>query len=63
MGAPHRGTGLGTAMIRWATGPASRATGASLVQLTSDERRTGAHRFSERFGFVGSHRGFKYHVP
>ena len=31
-----------------------------LVQLTSDEARTDAHRFYERLGFVGSHRGFRY---
>jgi hypothetical protein len=30
-----------------------------LVQLTSDNSRTEAHRFYERLGFTGSHVGFK----
>jgi hypothetical protein len=29
------------------------------VQLTSQKRRTDAHRFYERLGFVRSHEGFK----
>jgi GNAT superfamily N-acetyltransferase len=32
------------------------------VQLTSDERRHDSHRFYERHGFVGSHRGFKRYL-
>ncbi len=62
VGAAHRSAGLGSAMLRWAMGPAARATGSALVQLTSDEQRTDAHRFYERLGFVGSHRGFKHAV-
>ncbi|WP_413320012.1 GNAT family N-acetyltransferase [Agrococcus sp. 1P02AA] len=60
--AEHRSSGLGTAMLRWAMGPAAVSTGSALVQLTSDERRPDAHRFYERLGFVGSHRGFKRQV-
>ncbi|MCH1883150.1 GNAT family N-acetyltransferase [Agrococcus sp. ARC_14] len=62
VGAAHRSAGLGRAMMRWAMGAAARATGCSLVQLTSDQQRVDAHRFYERLGFVGSHRGFKYEV-
>ena len=58
----HRSHGIGSAMMRWAMGPAARAVDASLAQLTSDEARTDAHRFYERLGFVGSHRGFKFRV-
>lgn len=49
-------------MMHWVTGTAAPAIGAPLVQLTSDEARQDAHRFYERLGFVGSHRGFKYKV-
>ena len=58
----QRSGGVGSAMMRWVMGPAAQATRAGLVQLTSDEARTDAHRFYERLGFVGSHRGFKYRV-
>ncbi|WP_394162139.1 GNAT family N-acetyltransferase [Galactobacter valiniphilus] len=59
----RRSAGIGEAMMRWVMGPAAVATGASLVQLTSDAARVDAHRFYERLGFVGSHVGFKYNVP
>jgi len=58
----HRSSGIGSAMMKWVLESAAPATGASLVQLTSDDARTDAHRFYERLGFVGSHRGFKYQV-
>ena len=58
----HRSSGIGGAMMQWVTDVAAQATGARLVQLTSDDARTDAHRFYERLGFVGSHRGFKYQV-
>lgn len=57
-----RAAGIGSAMMRWVTGTAAPALEASLVQLTSDEARQDAHRFYERLGFVGSHRGFKYTI-
>jgi GNAT superfamily N-acetyltransferase len=57
-----RSGGIGGAMIRWVTGTAALAVGASLVQLTSDEARTDAHRFYARLGFTASHRGFKFTV-
>lgn len=58
----HRSSGIGTVMMRWVTGTAASAVEAALVQLTSDEARQDAHRFYERLGFIGSHRGFKYNV-
>ena len=58
----QRSGGVGSAMMRWVMGPAAQATRAGLVQLTSDEARTDAHRFYEPLGCVGSNRGFKYRV-
>ena len=49
----------------WARGSSSgrvdesRRQGCQLVQLTSDNTRTDAHRFYERLGFTASHVGFK----
>lgn len=57
-----RSSGVGSAMMRWVTACAAPAVAASLVQLTSDEERQDAHRFYERLGFIGSHRGFKYRI-
>ncbi|TQJ75141.1 GNAT family N-acetyltransferase [Streptomyces sp. SLBN-31] len=54
----ERGSGLGTQLIEWAI-DASRREGCQLVQLTSDNTRTDAHRFYERLGFTASHVGFK----
>jgi GNAT superfamily N-acetyltransferase len=54
----HRNAGLGSAMITWAIEEAGRR-GCALVQLTSDKRRTEAHRFYARLGFANSHEGFK----
>ncbi|MGW1157565.1 N-acetyltransferase family protein [Streptomyces sp. NPDC002513] len=56
--ADERGNGLGTRLIEWAI-EESRRLNCQLVQLTSDTRRTDAHRFYERLGFVASHVGFK----
>lgn len=54
----YRGSGLGTAIFKWAIGE-GRRRGCSLVQLTTDKSRTDAHRFYERLGFVASHEGLK----
>jgi GNAT superfamily N-acetyltransferase len=54
----HRNRGLGAAMVGWAVDEARRR-GAGVVQLTSNKRRTDAHRFYERLGFHASHDGFK----
>ncbi|WJV47568.1 GNAT family N-acetyltransferase [Streptomyces flavofungini] len=56
--ANERGSGLGTRFIEWAVDE-SRRQGCQLVQLTSDAKRTDAHRFYERLGFTASHVGFK----
>ncbi|MHC3471299.1 N-acetyltransferase family protein [Streptomyces sp. 7R007] len=56
--ADERGSGLGTQLIEWAIGE-SRRQNCQLVQLTSDNSRTDAHRFYERLGFEASHVGFK----
>ena len=56
--ADERGSGLGSRLVEWAI-DASRREGCQLVQLTSDNTRTEAHRFYERLGFTASHVGFK----
>lgn len=56
--ASTRGSGLGAAMMAWATDEARRR-GCGLVQLTSDKSRSDAHRFYQRLGFVPSHEGMK----
>ncbi len=54
----HRNAGLGARMFEWAIA-ACRKRGCGLVQLTSDWRREGAHRFYEKLGFEPSHVGYK----
>jgi len=54
----QRGKNVGTALMKEAILRA-REGGCSLVQLTSDNRRTRAHLFYRRLGFVQSHVGFK----
>jgi len=54
----HRGSGIGTALLRDAIERA-RALGCYRVQLTSNTRREEAHRFYERLGFSPTHVGFK----
>ncbi|MFF1304428.1 GNAT family N-acetyltransferase [Streptomyces sp. NPDC058307] len=56
--ADERGSGLGSRLIEWAIDE-SRRQNCQLVQLTSDNTRTDAHRFYERLGFTASHVGFK----
>lgn len=53
-----RGSGVGSAMMRWAVEEA-RAHGSSQVKLTSNAKRADAHRFYERLGFEPTHVGFK----
>ncbi|MGR7026110.1 GNAT family N-acetyltransferase [Geodermatophilus sp. URMC 62] len=53
-----RRRGLGAAVLAWVADEARRR-GATLVQLTTDKRRTDAHRFYERLGYVASHEGFE----
>ncbi|WP_245775918.1 GNAT family N-acetyltransferase [Saccharopolyspora flava] len=56
--AAHRSQGLGAALFTWAI-EESRRRGCALVQLTTDKKRTDAHRFYERLGFTASHEGYK----
>ena len=53
-----RGHGIGRAMMMWALDRA-RQRGCRLVQLTTDKRRTDAHRFYASLGFAASHVGMK----
>ena len=54
----RRGEGLGRWFFEELIALARRK-GCGLVQLTSDKRRTDAHRFYGSLGFVASHEGFK----
>ncbi|MGW1773038.1 N-acetyltransferase family protein [Streptomyces sp. NPDC002104] len=56
--ADRRGGGLGARLMELAADRA-RARGCGLMQLTSNKRRTAAHRFYERLGYARSHEGFK----
>lgn len=53
-----RGVGVGSAMMRWAANY-GRRHGARVAQLTSDKRRTDAHRFYDRLGYRATHEGLK----
>lgn len=53
-----RGSGLGTALFGWAHAWGAHR-GATIAQLTSDKRRTDAHRFYAALGYEASHEGFK----
>ncbi|MFI5865781.1 GNAT family N-acetyltransferase [Streptomyces sp. NPDC051546] len=56
--ADRRGGGLGARLMELAAERA-RERGCGLMQLTSNKRRTAAHRFYERLGDARSHEGFK----
>ena len=58
----HRGEGLGRWFFEELIAKARQA-GCNLVQLTSDKRRTDAHRFYEGLGFVATHEGYKRELP
>lgn len=55
---PRRGGGLGRAFIL-ALNEKAREAGCGVMQLSSDKRRTDAHRFYAGLGFAMSHEGFK----
>jgi GNAT superfamily N-acetyltransferase len=61
VGAPHRGQGIGAALVAFALEEARR-NGARIVQLTSSAGRAEARRFYERMGFTATHTGFKRHL-
>lgn len=54
----RRGERIGEAMLAWAVAEA-RARECAVVQLTTDKKRTDAHRFYDRLGFEPSHVGYK----
>jgi GNAT superfamily N-acetyltransferase len=56
--AGRRGRGLGGELIRW-TVERARERGCRMAQLTTDKRRTDAHRFYAALGFEASHEGMK----
>jgi len=53
-----RGQGLGQKFVVWAIDRA-RSRGCRVVQLTTDKRRTDAHRFYAKLGFAATHEGMK----
>ncbi len=57
----RRGGGIGKAMIQWGIAQC-RDRGCRYVQLTTDKRRTDAHRFYEGLGFEPSHAGYKLEI-
>lgn len=56
-----RSKGLGAILIENCLDVA-RARGCGMVQLTTDKRRTDAHRFYQRLGFDASHEGMKLYL-
>ncbi|WP_246868549.1 GNAT family N-acetyltransferase [Saccharopolyspora sp. ASAGF58] len=54
----HRSHGLGREIFEWAIAESS-GRGCTLVQLTTDKKRSDAHRFYDRLGFEASHEGYK----
>ena len=53
-----RGQGIGGDLMRWVQ-DRGRERGCVLAQLTSDKRRSDAHRFYAALGYEQSHEGFK----
>jgi GNAT superfamily N-acetyltransferase len=56
--AARRSQGIGAAMMAHAE-MVARGRSARLLKLTSNGKRTDAHRFYERIGYQQSHKGFK----
>lgn len=57
----HRGQKIGEWMLKSAL-KIARLNHASLIQLTTDKKRTNAKRFYENFGFKATHEGMKYYL-
>ena len=57
----YRNRGFGSEMMRWAIARC-RERGCGMIQLTSNKKRTDAHRFYARLGFAASHEGFKLYL-
>ena len=60
--APLRGQGIGRALMEHAIDLASRRP-CVLMQLSTHQSRTDAHRFYERLGFKAEHVGMKLLLP
>ena len=56
--ADRRGAGLGRRFMEYALAR-GRERGCRMAQLTTDKRRTDAHRFYAGLGFTASHEGMK----
>ena len=54
----QRGRGLGRSMMEWAL-DRGRERGCGIAQLTTDKRRSDAHRFYVSLGFSATHEGMK----
>jgi GNAT superfamily N-acetyltransferase len=54
----RRGRGVGRWMMEWAL-DRGRERGCGIAQLTTDKRRSDAHRFYESIGFRATHEGMK----
>ncbi|MGN7413189.1 GNAT family N-acetyltransferase [Paenibacillus sp. SAF-068] len=54
----YRSKGVGEELFRYAINQA-KTLGCTLIQLTTDKQRKGAHKFYERLGFIASHDGMK----
>ena len=54
----RRNLGIGTKLMQYAINLA-KERGCSIVQLTTDKKRTDVHRFYKRFGFLDTHKGMK----
>lgn len=61
IGPAFRNRGFGSAMMAFAI-ERCRARRCGVVQLTSNKKRTDAHRFYRRLGFEQSHEGFKLYL-
>ena len=59
--ADRRGQGIGARLTEHGIA-LCREKGCKMVQLTSNKKRTDAHRFYERLGFTASHAGFKLNL-
>jgi GNAT superfamily N-acetyltransferase len=59
--ATRRGERIGEALMRRAL-ELARESGCYKLVLTSNRRRTDAHRFYERLGFTASHYGFRIDI-
>ena len=58
----NRGTGIGSALLRWVIAEA-KLMNCRRLQLTTDKQRTRAHAIYLRAGFKFTHEGAKLYLP